>query len=190
MLSELLVFTKVAILRQNQRMKELGWVIMIVIVLFSCKKEEEGSCFDGVISAGELTADCGGVCPPCAIDNSPTDFFIVAVNGVQMQFSERTLVSSPSWIMNFSNDTLDVTLNFGNGAEPGSYAIEQPFTQATMNEKDFNFLHEGLVVLAEIDSFNNRLTGFFEAKLVWYSTDSLLVDTLRISNGNFESIPY
>lgn len=107
-----------------------------------------------------------------------------------MQFSQRTLVDAPSWILNFSNDTLAIRLNLGNGTASGVYAIEATFTEATMNGKAYDSVHEGLVVLADIDTANRRLSGFFEAKLVGYFSDSLLVDTLRITNGDFESIPY
>ncbi len=107
-----------------------------------------------------------------------------------MQFSQRTLVDAPSWILNFSNDTLAISLNLGNGTVPGAYTIEASFSEATMNGKAYDYLHEGLVVLADIDTTNRRLSGFFEAKLVGYFSDSLVVDTLRITNGDFESIPY
>ena len=189
-LSELYFFTKVAILRQNQRMKRFGWIVVMFTLLLACKKEKEGTCFDGELSTGEHEVDCGGVCPPCNNDNSPVEIFLVTINGTPMQFSQRTLVSSPSWIMNFTNDTLNVTLNFGNGMEPGAYPIEQLYSEATMNGDVYDFLHDGLVVLSEIDTVNNRLSGFFEAKLVGYFADSLLVDTLKITNGDFEFIPY
>jgi hypothetical protein len=183
-------FTKVAILRQNQRMKRVGWLIGLVILMLACNKEEEGTCFDGVLSSGEVQVDCGGVCPPCSPGNQVSEFFLVTINGTAMQFSQRNLVDTPSWIMNFSNDTLAVTLNFGNGSTPGAYTIVPTFSEATMNGKTYDDLSEGLVVLADIDTTNRRLSGFFEAKLVGYFSDSLLVDTLRITNGDFESIPY
>jgi hypothetical protein len=171
-------------------MKQVGWFVVILFFLVACKKEEEGTCFDGELSTGEVSIDCGGVCPPCNNDNSPVEIFLVTINGSPMQFSQRNLIDSPNWIMNFSNDTLDVTLNFGNGTEPGAYQIEQLNSEATMNGKFYDFLHSGLVVLSNIDTVNNRLSGFFEAKLVGYFSDSLLVDTLKITNGDFESIPY
>lgn len=171
-------------------MKQFAWFVVIIIFLFSCKKEEGGTCFDGELSTGEHKIDCGGVCPPCDSGNTPLEILLVTINGLDMQFSERNLVDNPSWIMNFSNDTLNVSLNFGNGTELGAYPIEQINSDATMNGKVYDYLHSGLVVLSEIDTVNNRLSGFFEAKLVGYFSDSLIVDTLRISNGNFSSIPY
>jgi hypothetical protein len=184
-------FTKVAILRQIQRMKQVGWLILVLLLLISCnKKEEQGTCFDGVLSSGEHQVDCGGVCPPCSAGDDVTEFFLATINGVAMQFPQRTLIDSPSWIMNFSNDTLDVHLNFGNGKEPGAYPIEELYTQATMNGKVYDYLYDGIIVLAEIDTINRRLTGFFEAKLVGYFSNPASVDTLKISNGDFENIPY
>ena len=183
-------FTKVAILQQNQRMKQIGWCIIVAILLVACKKEEEGSCSDGLLSPGELQVDCGGVCLPCPVDNSVSEIFLVTINGVPMQFSERTLVNSPSWIMSFSNDTINVNLNFGSTVAIGAQAIEPLYSVGTLNGKVHDDLHDGLVVISEIDTVNNRLSGFFQAKLVGYFSDSLLVDTLRITNGDFESIPY
>jgi hypothetical protein len=189
--SELCFFTKVAILRQIQRMKLVGCFVVLLFFLCACKKEEEeGTCFDGQLSTGEHDVDCGGMCPPCENNNGPFEIFLVTINGKAMQFSERSLVASPNWIMNFSNDTLNVTLNFGSGIEPGAHPIEQLYSEATMNGKFYDFLYSGLVVLSNIDTINNRLSGFFEAKLVGYFSDSLLVDTLKITNGDFESIPY
>lgn len=190
LLTVVFFFTKVAILRQNQRMRRAGLILVMVLVLFACKKEEEGSCFDGQLSSGEIIVDCGGVCPPCNTDDGITEFFLVTINGVPMQFSQRTLTSTPSWIMNFTNDTLNVSLNFGNGIEPGSYPIEQLYSEALMNGNAYDYLHSGLVVLAEIDTINRILSGFYEANLVGYFSDSLLVDTLKITNGDFENIPY
>ncbi|MDG0973178.1 MAG: hypothetical protein P8O07_03385 [Crocinitomicaceae bacterium] len=171
-------------------MKRVGWCLCLIFALLSCAKEEEGTCFDSVLSSGEVNVDCGGVCPPCTSGNGVSEFFLATINGVSMQFSQRTLVDAPSWILNFSNDTLAISLNLGNGTAPGAYAIEAAFTEATMNGKAYDYVHEGLVVLADIDTANRRLSGFFEAKLVGYFSDSLLVDTLRITNGDFESIPY
>lgn len=189
--TELCFFTKVAILRQIQRMKLVGWLVVLLFFLFACKKEEEaGTCFDGQLSIGEHAVDCGGICPPCENINGPFEIFLVTINGKPMQFSERSLVASPNWIMNFSNDTLNVILNFGGGTELGAYPIEQLFSEATMNGKFYDLLNSGLVVLSNVDTLNNRLSGFFEARLVGYFSDSLLVDTLKITNGDFESIPY
>ena len=49
-------------------MKKLAFVILIITVIFSCKKEP--SCSNGVYDEGEIGIDCGGVCSDCIFDKN------------------------------------------------------------------------------------------------------------------------
>ena len=159
------------------------------LLLLSCKKEEEHSCYDGVQSPGEWGIDCGGVCPPCSSNEGVQEFFLVSINGTPFQFSNRSFEYYDDWVFNFQNDTVNISLNFGSLSEPGVYSIKSLYSEGTYGFKDYDNLYDGQLLLTEKDAFTNRVSGYFEARLLGYFFDSLLVDTLYIQNGDFENLP-
>jgi hypothetical protein len=44
------------------------YLIFIIIIIASCKKEHEETCSDGIKNQDELQVDCGGSCSPCPIE--------------------------------------------------------------------------------------------------------------------------
>jgi hypothetical protein len=163
---------------------------LVLSFMLSCKKEEEqaGTCFDGVMSPGELGIDCGGVCPPCGGGNSTQELLLVKLNGVQMQFTDKSLIFEDGWIFRFWNDTVDVRLNFGQTLELGSAPIEQPYCSVISNSQLYEDLNSGFVLFTNINQSSNRASGYFEAKFVGYFLDSMIVDTFYIQNGDFENV--
>jgi hypothetical protein len=163
---------------------------LVALCLLSCKKEEEqpGTCFDGLMSPGELGIDCGGVCPPCGGGNSTQELLLVKLNGIQMQFSEKSLTYEDGWIFRFWNDTIDVRLNFGETLELGSKPIIQPYCSVISNSLLYDDLNSGFVLFTALNQDDNRISGFFEAKFVGYFVDSMIVDTFYVQNGDFENI--
>lgn len=175
------------LMRPFQCLSLFGFLFLFLVG--SCKKEEEkGSCFDGVLSPGELGIDCGGVCPPCQSGNTLQEILLVQLNGKPMQFLNKTLEYEGGWILNFWNDTVNIRLNFGEISEVGIQPIIQPYSSVLSNSQLFEDLYDGFVLVADIHQADNRLTGFFEAKLVGYFLDSMIVDTFYIKNGDFENI--
>lgn len=171
-------------------MKQLNNIILgmlLIAFLFSCKDDEQ-SCSDGVFSPEEEhELDCGGVCPPCPSDdpNPYSPILLCKVNDSAAIFQDYTLNKNPEWILNFSNDSLMVSLNFGAGDSLGARNINPVNSGANINAQGYSTLINGTVLFSEINHTDNRLSGFFEAKLL---SDSDPNDTLILTNGDFEDI--
>lgn len=162
-------------------------VLLCVILLFSCKEDEQ-SCTDGVFSPDkEEKLDCGGVCPPCPSEDPDTysPILLCKINDSAAFFNVYTLSKNPEWIMNFSNDSLIISLNFGDGDSLGARSINPIYSEASINSNGYSTLVNGTVLFSEINHTDNRLSGFFEAKLL---SDTDPYDTLIIKNGDFEDI--
>jgi hypothetical protein len=161
--------------------------LLMVSFLFSCKDDEQ-SCSDGVFSPEEEhELDCGGVCPPCPSGNpnpySPV--LLCKVNDSAAIFHDYSLSKNPNWILNFSNDTIVASLNFGDGDSLGARSIIPNNSGATVDFQGYSTLIGGTVLFSEINHTDNRLSGFFEAKLL---SDSDPNDTLILTNGDFEDV--
>lgn len=161
----------------------------VVFMLLSCNKEEQ-SCQDGVYSPEhETQTDCGGVCPPCDTgeDPVPQEFLYAKIEGVGNSFSNRNLTRSGDWVLNFQNDTISVTMNFGDGDSLGARSMKINNSGAIYNGEVHSTLAEGTVLFTEIDHTEDRLSGFFECKFV---SDQNALDTLTVKNGDFQNIPW
>jgi hypothetical protein len=137
----------------------------------------------------EVQTDCGGLCPPCDDGGEPVviESFFAKVQGTGVSFSNRDLIKNPDWIMNFQNDSVLVTINFGSGDSLGARPIEVQNSAANFQGVSHSTLAEGNVLFTEIDNTENRLSGFFECKFV---SDQNVLDTLYITNGDFQNIPW
>lgn len=167
----------------------LLFVGVVFTLLSSCNKEEQ-SCQDGVYSPEhETQTDCGGVCPPCDTgeDPLPQEFLFANVQGEGISFSNRDLTKAGDWVLNFQNDTISVTMNFGDGDSLGARPMEITNSGAVYNGVVHSTLAEGNVLFTEIDHTENRLSGFFECKFV---SDQNALDTLTVKNGDFQNIPW
>jgi hypothetical protein len=157
-----------------------------MFLLFSCKEEQ--SCSDGVFSPDdEHELDCGGVCPPCPSENpNPySPILLCKVNDSAAIFNDYSLNKNPEWILNFSNDSLIVSLNFGDGDSLGARSINPVNSGGSIGAQGYSTLINGTVLFSEINHTDNRLSGFFEAKFL---SDSDPNDTLILKNGDFEDI--
>src|SRR5690554_4765093 len=103
----------------------LTLILLCVLFLFSCKKDEQ-SCSDGIFDPDkEEKTDCGGVCPPCDFEPTVIDSFLRAdINGRAISFSNYNLTKNPDWILHFQNDSLDIKVNFGSDDSLGGRPIE------------------------------------------------------------------
>ena len=170
-------------------MKQLNIFILgllITSLTFSCKEEQ--SCSDGVFSPEEEEElDCGGVCPPCPTDdpNPYSPILLCKVNDSAVIFHDYTLNKNPEWILNFSNDTLNVSLNFGAGDSLGARDINPVNSGASTTVEGYSTLINGTVLFSEVNHTDSRLSGFFEAKFLSNSDPN---DTLILKNGDFEDI--
>lgn len=173
-------------------MKQLNIFILgllIISLLFSCKEDEQ-SCSDGVFSPEEEhELDCGGVCPPCPSDDPDpySPILLCKVNDSSVIFHDYTLSKNPEWILNFSNDSIVASLNFGAGDSLGARNINPINSGASINFQGYSTLVEGIVLFSEINHTDNRLSGFFEAKFL---SDTDPNDTLILKNGDFEDIEW
>ena len=171
-------------------MKQLNKFILgllLISLVFACKEEEQ-SCSDGVFSPEEEhELDCGGVCPPCSSEdpNPYSPLLLCKVNDSSALFSNYSLNKNPEWVLNFSNDSLAVSLNFGDGDSLGARSINPINSGASINSQAYSTLISGMVLFSEINNTDNRLSGFFEAKFL-SNTDP--DDTLILTNGDFEDI--
>lgn len=168
-----------------------NYIILVIGFLFlvACEKEEQ-SCQDGVFTEGsEEQTDCGGVCPPCdnGEDPAPQEFLFANVQGSGLSFSNRDLTKVSDWVLNFQNDTISVTMNFGAGDSVGTRSMKTLNSEAVYNGVSHSALAEGNVLFTDIDHIENRLSGFFECKFVSNQNSQ---DTLVIKNGDFQNIPW
>lgn len=185
---EFLVFDKcIYIAKHMKRLNVFIFGLLLMSLFFSCKDEEQ-SCSDGVFSPEEESElDCGGVCPPCSSTNpSPySPILLCKVNDSSAIFSDYSLNKNPDWILSFSNDTLSVSVNFGDGDTLGARPIDPVSSGAFVNSVGYSTLINGTVLFSEINNTDTRLSGFFEAKFLSNIDPN---DTLIITNGDFEDI--
>jgi hypothetical protein len=186
-----LIFNKSIYIKQIMKLfrYNISLVLVIMLLLVSCKKEEQ-SCQDGIYTAGsEEETDCGGVCPPCEDGNSPAiqEFLSANVEGEDIIFSDRSLTHSTDWVLNFQNDSLSVSLNFGSGDSLGARPIDPVNSGSVYQSTVHSNLTEGTVLFSAIDQTENRLSGYFECKFV---SNENSMDTLIIKGGDFENIPW
>src|SRR5690554_1747065 len=110
-------------------------LLLLLCLFFSCKKEEQ-SCTDGIFTPEkEVKIDCGGVCPPC--DFKPTvieSYLSTKINGKSVSFGEFTLKKTPEWILSFTNDSIAVQVNFGDGDSLGGRPIQTIDSKATYQD--------------------------------------------------------
>ena len=165
--------------------------IFALIILISCEKEPEHTCDDGLLSPGEEGVDCGGPCSPCP-EPEPYEFASADINGVFTQYGDYNLEKTGNWIIAFQNDTSFVQLNLGSGDSLGARAIEPTFSNGELLSVDYPILSSGTCLFTEIDQDAQRLSFFFEAKLVMDPSEPNYnpYDTLILKNGDFEYIEW
>lgn len=161
-------------------------LLLLSLFLFSCKKEKQ-SCTDGIFTPEkEEKLDCGGVCPPCDFQPTVVDTYLsTIINNVPTSFSNFTLEKSPEWVLSFENDSLSITVNFGQADSLGGRPLEVLYSQATKNGDGYSNLVGGISVFAEVNHTENYLSGFFQA---FFVSNNDVYDTLKVTNGEFQKI--
>lgn len=167
-------------------------VILGFVFVSSCEKEEEiDTCEDGLLSPGEEQVDCGGPCPPCP-ESDPTPFAFADINGSETQFGDFILEKFDDWVINFKNDTIDITLNLGDGDSLGMRPLKAEFSKGKLYTVEYDDLANGICLFTDIDHENKTLSFFFEAEFAT-DPDSPFhnpLDTLKVTKGDFENIPW
>jgi hypothetical protein len=157
-------------------MKILIPLMVFSVTFFSCKKEAEPNCTDGIQNQDEVYVDCGGACNACPIDYpdngpwgtnilkgsdslflSPGDYSFKATVPPGSSLSVKaTIVSGDIWLYGTNN-----------GWSVGVPSTSQTFDVAGSGTAEllFNLSTGSGVTLLEI--FENESTQARERVLVW-----------------------
>lgn len=147
-------------------------VILILLLITSCKKETPETCNDGIKNQDEVEIDCGGICAPCDILYPETGAY-----GTNILFGADTLVLSEensslrAIIPEGSSLKIELTLISG---EAWFYADEQNWTVSSFSD--------------EKQTFTNIADGISDLEL--NNANTLNNDTILIKyfeNGNDET---
>lgn len=170
--------------------KLLALLIIGSFILFACEKEEKiDTCKDGILSPGEEGVDCGGNCPPCP-PTPPMSFAFATVNDEMITFANYKLEKHDDWVLRFYNDSIDITLNLGNGDSLGARPLKSIYSTGYLNGKNYPILQSGINLITSIDHAEQKLSCFFEAKLTQDPNhiNYNMYDTLIVKQGDFENI--
>lgn len=161
-------------------------VITGLVLTASCKKDEEPSidpCLNGQLDAGETAIDCGGSCGPCPSTEYPYAGF--TVNGTALIASSKQLTYNNGWTLNLTADSVTLQLNIGNDGSVGTYTMSPSGSMASLDGVNYNTLASGIYSISAHNPATEKLSGFFQGKFV-----RVPGDTLYITNGFFEYLPY
>jgi len=163
-------------------------VFTVLVLTVSCKKDEEPTinpCLNGKLDSGETAIDCGGSCGPCATTDFPYASF--SANGTSITAEIKQLAYASGWSLHVGNDSVSVQMNFGTNGAVGTYPMSATGCTATYNSVEFPTLASGYYTISQHNTTTHKMNGFFQGKFTRPgSTD----DTLVITNGFFESLPY
>ncbi len=166
-------------------------LICLLVFLYACDKEEViDTCQDGIFTPGEEGVDCGGPCPPCEEEISSLAF--ATINGFETRFDDYSIEKFDDWVIRIFNDTIDITLNLGNGDSLGLRPMKPLFSKAQLFNKNFSQLAQGRTVFMEIDHDEQRLSFYCDAKFTLDPSGPNFnpLDTLFITQGDFANIPW
>jgi hypothetical protein len=168
------------------------YIFCLLFALSACNKDEEvNTCEDGLLSPGEEGVDCGGPCPPCP-EPTPTPFAYAKINDAETQFSNYTLEKYDDWVLNFKNDTIDITINLGDGDSLGARPLKTQFSQGKLYGLTYDVLSQGQSLITNIDHDKKTMSFFFQARFTIDpdSPNYNVFDTLFVREGDFENIPW
>ncbi len=147
-------------------------LILILLVITSCKKKTSETCNDGIKNQDEVEIDCGGTCTACDIEYPETGTY-----GTNILFGVDTLVlteensSIKAIIPKGSSLKIELTLISG---EAWFFANEQNWTVSSFSNGK--------------QTFTNLNDGISDLEL--HNDNTLNVDTILIKyfeNGNNET---
>lgn len=158
-----------------------------VLLTAACKKDEDpeiNPCMNGQLDAGETAIDCGGTCGPCPSTEYPDAGYMA--NGDLVSPEDQILAyTSGNWNMLLQNDTAAVSVNLGNTGAVGTFPINPSGSYASLNGVNYPTLASGTYSISEHNTSTDKMSGFFQGKFV-----RVPGDTLYITNGFFEYLPY
>ena len=162
-------------------------MLSAMLLIFSACKEDEpvDPCTNGFLDPGETNPDCGGDCPPCVI--TPITFLNLEVNGVNTSMLNHEMnYDGTSWSLQMSNDSLNIQIGFGTTGAIGTEPINPSGTFLYKSGTQYLGQTDGTYTISEHDVSTDLMSGFFQIKFFRPG----FVDTLRISNGQFENFAY
>lgn len=162
-------------------------ILSAMLLIFSACKEDESvdPCTNGFLDPGETAPDCGGDCPPCS--TTPIQFLTVDVDGASTPMSNRELMyDGNSWSLQLSNDSLNIQIGYGTTGAIGTETIDPAGSYLYKNGTGYAGQIDGIYSISEHDSSADLMSGFFQIKFFRPG----FVDTIRITNGHFENLPY
>lgn len=161
-------------------------LVTMLVFFFACKEDEPvDPCTNGFLDPGETSPDCGGNCEPCS--TTPVSFFNVEVNGVNAAMTNKNLVYDGNyWSLQLANDSLNIQLALGTTGAISTEPISLSGTFCYKNGSQFTGQLEGVYSISDHDFSADLMSGFFQ--ILFYKPG--LVDSLRISNGQFENFHY
>lgn len=159
----------------------------IALLISSCKDKdpEVDLCKNGFKNPGEEKIDCGGVCPDCPVEYLP--YFFLKINNKDVSYSNRALTfNSGQYTMSCQNDSSSFVFNLGSNGAVGTYTMNPVGTSCTYKNENYSLVSDGQFAISSHDQSARRMSGFFEVKFSRPGN----VDTLFITNGQFQDIPY
>lgn len=157
-----------------------------LLVITACNKEEEPTinpCMNGQLDAGETAIDCGGNCGPCPETEYPYAGF--TINGHAVTASTKQLSYNNGWSLYLATDSVTLQLNLGNDGSVGTYTMNSSGSTGSLDGVTYPTLHSGVYSISGHNLATEKLSGFFQGKFVRAAND-----TLFITNGFFEFLPY
>jgi len=162
-------------------------ILSAMLLIFSACKEDEpvDPCTNGFLDPGETAPDCGGNCPPCS--TTPITFLNLMVNGVNTATLTSDLnYDGTSWSLQLANDSLNMQIAFGTTGAIGTEPILAAGSFCYLNGTQYLGQTDGTYTISDHDVSANLMSGFFQIKFFRPG----FVDTLHITNGQFENFEY
>ena len=162
-------------------------ILSAMLLIFSACKEDEpvDPCTNGFLDPGETVPDCGGNCPPCS--TTPITFLHFEVNGVNTStLTEELNYDGTSWSLQLVNDSLNIQISFGTTGLISTEPILASGSFLYKNGTQYLGQTDGTYSISEHDVSANIMSGFFQIKFFRPG----FMDTLRITNGQFENFSY
>lgn len=162
-------------------------VLATMLLFFSACKEDEpvDPCTNGFLDPGEIQPDCGGNCAPCPINI--ISFLNLNVNGVSTSMSTQNLeYDGTAWTLQLANDTFNIQLSLGTTGLISTEAIPAAGSFCYRSGVEYSGQVDGIYSISDHDLSANLMSGFFQIKFFRPG----LMDTLTISNGQFENFEY
>lgn len=166
--------------------KLAGIVITAGVLTAGCNKEEEPTinpCLNGQLDPGETAIDCGGTCGACPETEFPYAGF--TADGATFTASTKQLTYNNGWILSVTADSISLQLDLGNNGSVGTYTMPAAGSTAQVDGVNYPTLASGTYSISAHNLSTEKLSGFFQGKFV-----RVPGDTLYITNGFFEFLPY